>query len=142
MPAHWLNGALVRAARIGERAVPLADTLGDATFRALVRFDLGHIYISSGRLGDALRLCDEGLDIGGDDPNLGIERLGLSNQVWGRSRRGWAQIEMGSLALGVVDLDVAVRRARELGQWEVASWTLMFRAFADEYAGNSADALR
>src|SRR5262249_3629396 len=48
----------------------------------------------------------------------------------------------GRLALGVADLDLAIRRARDLGQWEVASWTVMFRVFADEYAGDSADALR
>jgi adenylate cyclase len=142
MPAYWLTGNLVQAARIGEEAVPLADTVGDAVLRTLVRFDLGHIYISSGRIEDAVRLCDEGLDIGGDDPNLGMERLGLANQVWGRSRRGWARIEMGQLALGAADLDLAVRRARELGPWEVASWTLMFQVFGDQYAGNPTDGLR
>ena len=120
MPAYWLTGDLVQAARIGEEAVRLADTVGDVMFRALVRADLGHIYISSGRLDDALRLIDEALDIGGDDPNLGLERVGLAYQVWARSRRGWARIETGKLALGVADLDVALRRARELSQWEVA----------------------
>src|SRR5207253_621963 len=82
MPAYWLTGDLVQAARIGEEAVRLADTVGDVMFRALVRADLGHIYISSGRLDDALRLIDEALDIGGDDPNLGLERVGLAYQVW------------------------------------------------------------
>src|SRR5205085_1172619 len=98
MPAYWLTGDLVQAARIGEEAVRLADTVGDVMFRALVRADLGHIYISSGRLDDALRLIDEALDIGGDDPNLGLERVGLAYQVWARSRRGWARIETGKLA--------------------------------------------
>jgi tetratricopeptide (TPR) repeat protein len=142
MPAYWLTGQLAKAAEIGADAVRLADEVGDVMFRALVRADLGHIYTSSGRLGDALRVADEGLDIGGDDPNLGLERIGLASQVWARSRRGWAQIEMGRPALGVADLDVALRRARELSQWEVASWTLMFHAFADGYTGNPADALR
>jgi class 3 adenylate cyclase/tetratricopeptide (TPR) repeat protein len=142
MPAYWLNGNLIEAARIGEETVRLADTVGDIMFRALVRFDLGHIYISSGRLDEAIRLCDEGLDIGGDDPNLGMDRIGLANQVWGRSRRGWARIENGRLALGIADLDLAGRRARDLGQWEIASWTYMFQVFADEYAGDSPGALR
>src|SRR5262249_7302887 len=122
MPAYWLTGRLAEATEIGEAAVPLADALGDVLFRALVRSDLGHIYISSGRLEDALRLSDEALDIGGDDPTLGLERRGLASQIWARSRRGWARVEMGRPALGLADLDVAVRRARELGQWEVASW--------------------
>jgi tetratricopeptide (TPR) repeat protein len=142
MPAYWLTGQLAEAAGIGEGAVQLADAVGDVTFRAFVRADLGHIYISSGRLDDGLRLSDEALAIGGDDPSLGTERTGLAIQVWARSRRGWAQVEMGRLALGVADLDVAVRRARELGQWEIASWTSMFQAFASEYSGGPADGLR
>ena len=88
MPAYWLTGQLAEAAEIGEEAVRLADEVGDVSFRALVRADLGHIYVSSGRLDDALRLFDEALEIGGDDPNLGLERVGLSTQVWTRSRRG------------------------------------------------------
>src|SRR6185312_2402917 len=82
MPAYWLTGRLAEAAEIGEGAVRLADEVGDVMFRAFVRADLGHIYVSSGRLDDALRLCGEALDIGGDDPNLGMERVGLATQVW------------------------------------------------------------
>ncbi|HVO25676.1 MAG TPA: hypothetical protein VMW56_18810, partial [Candidatus Margulisiibacteriota bacterium] len=140
MPAYWLTGQLAEAAEIGAEAVRLADEVGDVSFRALVRADLGHIYTSSGRLDDALRVIDEGLDVGGDDPNLGLDRLGFSTQVWARSRRGWAQVEMGRLAPGVADLEAAVRRLRDLGQWEFASLTLLFRVFADEYAGNPVDA--
>jgi tetratricopeptide (TPR) repeat protein len=142
VPAYWLTGQLAEAAEIGAEAVRLADELGDVEFRANVRSNLGHIYTSSGRLDDALRVAGEALDIGGDDPNLGMKRYGLADQVWARSRRGWVRIEMGQLVLGVGDLDVGLRRARELSQWEIASWTLMFHAFADEYAGNPADALR
>jgi len=142
VPAYWLTGQLTEAAEIGAEAVRLADEVGDGGLRARVRADLGHVYTSSGRLAEALRVADEGLDIGGDDPNLGLEVYGLSTQVWARARRGWVRIEMGKLALGVGDVDVALRRARELSQWEVASWTVMFHAFADEYAGNPADALR
>ena len=142
MPAYWLSGQLAAAAEIGAEAVRLADAAGDVMLRALVHADLGHIYVSSGHLDDASRLFDEALEIGGDDPNIGMERMGLAYQIWARSRRGWVRAEMGRLALGVGDLDVALRRARELSQWEVASWTLMFHAFADEYAGNPADALR
>jgi tetratricopeptide (TPR) repeat protein len=140
LPAYWLTGQLAKAAEIGESARRLADELGDVALRADVRGDLGHAYISSGRLDDALRLFDEALEIGGDDPAL--ERAGFSTQVWVRSRRGWVRIEMGVLAPGVADLEVALRRARELRQWEIASWTLTFQAFADEYAGNPANALR
>ena len=110
--------------------------------RAQVHANLGHISVSSGRLDAALRLFDQGLEIGGDDPNVGLERTGLAIQVWTRSRRGWVRVEMGRLALGVADLEVGSRRARELSQWEVASWTLMFHVFADEYAGSPADGLR
>ena len=139
MPAYWLTGQLAKAAEIGEEAVRLADVVGDVTLRAVVHANLGHISVSSGRLDGALRLFDQGLEIAGDDPHVGLERVGLSIQVWTRSRRGWVQAEMGRLALGVADLEVGLRRARELGQWEVASWTLMFHVFADEYAGNPAD---
>jgi hypothetical protein len=68
-----------------------------------------------------------------------MERVVLAMQVWNRSRRGWAQVEMGRLALGIADLEEGLRRARELGQWDIASWTHMARAIADEYAGNSGD---
>jgi class 3 adenylate cyclase len=142
VPAYWLTGQLAEAAEIGAEAVRLADEVGDVEFRATLRADLGHIYTSSGRLAEALRVADAVLDIGGDDPNLGVERFGIANQVWARSRRGWVRSEMGKLALAVTDFDVALRRARELSQWEVASWTVMLHAFADEYAGNPADALR
>jgi len=140
MPAYWLTGQLAKAAEIGAEAVRLADEVGDVSFRALVRADLGHIYVSSGRLADALRVFDEGLDVGGDDPNLGLDRMGFSTQVWTRSRHGWALVEMGRLAPGVADLEAAVRRLRDLGQWEFASLTLLFRVFADEYAGDPVDA--
>ena len=136
MPAYWLTGQLAKAAGIGEEAVRLADEVGDVELRAFVRGDLGHIYVSSGRFDAALSLFDQALEIGGDDPHLGLERVGLSMQIWARSRRGWVQVEMGRLALGVADLEAAARRARELGQWEVAGLTLMFLVFADEYAGN------
>jgi len=142
MPAYWLTGQLAKAAEIGKEAVRLADVVGDVTLRAVVHGNLGHISVSSGRLNAALRLFDQALEICSDDPYVGLERVGLSIQVWTRSRRGWVQAEMGRLALGVADLEVALRRARELSQWEVASWTLMFHASADEYAGNPADGLR
>ena len=142
MPAYWLTGQLAKAAEIGEETVRLTSEAGDVHLRTVVRSDLGHIYISSGRLDGALRLFDETLEICGDDPNIGLERVGLSTQVWTRTRRGWVQIEMGRLALGVADLEIGLRRARELSQWEVASWTLTFHVFADEYAGNPADGLR
>src|SRR5713101_2829236 len=98
MPAYWLTGQLAKAAEIGAAAVRLADEVGDVSFRALVRADLGHIYVSSGRLDDALRVFDQALDVGGDDPTLGLDRMGISIQVWARSRRAWAQVEMGRLA--------------------------------------------
>jgi tetratricopeptide (TPR) repeat protein len=140
VPAYWLTGQLAKAAEIGESACRLADELGDVALRADCRGDLGHAYISSGRLEDALRLFDEALEIGGDDPAL--ERAAFSTQLWVRSRRGWVQIEMGVLAPGVADIAGALRRARELRQWEIASWTLTFQVIADEYAGNPADAPR
>jgi class 3 adenylate cyclase/tetratricopeptide (TPR) repeat protein len=92
MPAYWLTGRLAEAAEVGKGAIQLADAVGDVMFRATVRGNLGHIYISMGRIDEALRSCEEALDIGGDDPKLGMERLGLAIQVWNRSRRGWAQI--------------------------------------------------
>jgi class 3 adenylate cyclase/tetratricopeptide (TPR) repeat protein len=139
MPAYWLTGQLAKAAEIGEKTVQLTDEVGDVHLRTVVRSDLGHIYVASGRLAGALRLFDETLEIGGDDPNIGLERVGLSTQIWTRTRRGWVQIEMGRLALGVADLEIGLRRAREQSQWEVATFTLMFHAFADEYAGNPGD---
>ncbi len=139
LTAYFLTGALAEAAETGEKAVRLADELGDVDLRAVIRSDLGHAYVSWGRLDAALRLFDEVFEIGSDDPSVGLGDFGISNQVWTRSRRGWAQIEMGRLARGVADLEIGARRARELGQWEVASWTLMFHVFADEYAGNPAD---
>jgi tetratricopeptide (TPR) repeat protein len=57
-------------------------------------------------------------------------------QIWARSRRGWVQVEMGRLALGAADVEAGARRAREVGQWEIAGWSLMFLVFADEYAGS------
>ena len=140
MPAYWLTGQLAKAAEIGAEAVRLADAVGDVMFRALVRADLGHIYTSSGRLDDALCVFDAALDIGGDDPNLGLDRMGISNQVWTRSRRGWALIEMGRLTPGVADIEAAVRRLRDLGQWELVSLTLLFHVIADEYVGNQVEA--
>jgi adenylate cyclase len=139
LPAYFLTGALAEAAETGEAAVRLADELSDAVLRPFIRSDLGHAYVSSGRLDAGLRLFDETLDIVGDNPTLGVEIWGISTQVWTRSRRGWVQIEMGRLALGVADLEVGARRARDLSQWEVASWSVAFHAFSDEYAGSPAD---
>src|SRR6185295_18141929 len=99
MPAYWLTGQLAKATTIGEEAVRLADEVGDVELRAFVRGDLGHICVSSGRFDAALTLFDQALEIGGDDPQLGLERVGLASQVWTRSRRGWVQVEMGRQAL-------------------------------------------
>jgi adenylate cyclase len=136
MPAYWLTGQLAKATTIGEEAVRLADEVGGVELRAYVRGDLGHICVSAGRFDAALSLFDQALEIGGDDPHLGLERVGLADQVWTRSRRGWVQVEMGRLALGVADIEAGARRARELGQWEVAGLTLVLHVFADEYAGS------
>jgi len=136
IPAYWLTGQLARAAELGEQSLRHVDESGDVELRAFVRGEFGHVYVSSGAFDPALRLFDEALKIGGDDPGIGMDRVGLATQVWTRSRRGWAQVEMGRLAIGRADLDAGLRRARELGQWEVASWTRMFHVFADEYAGH------
>jgi len=138
-PAYWLTGQLAKAAEIGEECVRLADEVGEVGLRVFVRGDLGHTYVSAGRLDRARLLFDEALAIGGDDPSIGMERVGLATQIWTRARRGWVEVEMGRLASGVAELEVALRRARELSQWEVASWTLMFHTFADVYAGNPGD---
>jgi class 3 adenylate cyclase/tetratricopeptide (TPR) repeat protein len=140
VPAYFLTGQLAKAVEIGEAACRLADEVGDVRMRANVRSGLGQAYISSGRLDDALRLYDEALEIGGDVATL--DDAGLAYQVWARSRRGWVQVEMGRLAPGVADVEIALRRARELGQWEIASWTLDIHVIANDYAGNAADALR
>jgi tetratricopeptide (TPR) repeat protein len=85
VPAYWLSGQLAKAAEICEEAIRLADAVDDMTLRSIVRGNLGHISVCSGRLDAALRLFEQALEIAGDDPQVGLERIGLPYRS-GRSR--------------------------------------------------------
>jgi hypothetical protein len=66
-----------------------------------------HPFCWTGRLREAVRLCDQAIALGPDDLSLGRDVFGVSAYLLGSMLRGMALVEMGLLEEAAADLDRA-----------------------------------
>jgi tetratricopeptide (TPR) repeat protein len=87
-------------------ALRVAGRTGDPVLPAVIASD-AHPFCWTGRLRDAVRLCDQAIALGPDDLSLGRDLFGVSAYLLGSMFRGMALVEMGRLDEAASDLDRA-----------------------------------
>jgi tetratricopeptide (TPR) repeat protein len=87
-------------------ALRVAERSGDPVLPAVIASD-AHPFCWTGRLREAVRLCQQAIALGPDDLSLGRDLFGVSAYLLGSMFRGMALVEMGRLDEAVSDLDRA-----------------------------------
>jgi class 3 adenylate cyclase/tetratricopeptide (TPR) repeat protein len=87
-------------------ALRVAVRSGDPVLPAVIASD-AHPFCWTGRLREAVRLCEQAIALGPDDLSLGRDLFGVSAYLLGSMFRGMALVEMGRLDEAVADLDRA-----------------------------------
>jgi len=87
-------------------ALRVAGRTGDPVLAAELASD-AHPFCWTGRLRDAVRLCEQAIALGPDDLSLGRDVFGVSAYLLGSMFRGMALVEMGRLEEAAFDLDRA-----------------------------------
>jgi adenylate cyclase len=87
-------------------ALRVAGRTGDPVLSAELASD-AHPFCWTGRLREAVRLCDQAIALGPDDLSLGRDVFGGSAYLLGSMFRGMALVEMGLLEEAAADLDRA-----------------------------------
>jgi adenylate cyclase len=93
-------------------ALRVAGRTGDPVLSAALASD-AHPFCWTGRLREAVRLCDQALALGPDDLSLGRDVFGVSAYLLGSMFRGMALVEMGRLDAAASDLDRASEHPAE-----------------------------
>jgi class 3 adenylate cyclase/tetratricopeptide (TPR) repeat protein len=133
----WNESPVVPA----RRAVELADDLA-LEMQVLARFQLGNAFWLSGRVREGLRVTEEAIELGGGDPELGVQFFGMSFTnfalfqkacllMW-RGRRGEAEPCFER------SLQVAIERNEPTASCQISCW---YGAPLEELTGTSQDAL-
>jgi class 3 adenylate cyclase len=73
--------------RYAEEAIRFADRCGDLALRTATRAQLGYSLRCVARLQDCLAVCDETIELAGDDPQLGADMQGYSPLITARTLR-------------------------------------------------------
>ena len=87
-------------------ALRVAAQTGDPVLGAELASD-AHPFCWTGRLQEAVRLCDQAIALGPDDLSLGRDVFGVSAYLLGSMFRGMAFVELGRLDDAAADLDRA-----------------------------------
>jgi tetratricopeptide (TPR) repeat protein len=87
-------------------ALRVAEQTGDPVLAAGLASD-AHPFCWTGRLGEAVRLCERAIALGPDDLSLGRDVFGVSAYLLGSMFRGMAFVELGRLKEAAADLDRA-----------------------------------
>ena len=87
-------------------ALRVAGRTADPLLPAVIASD-AHPFCWTGRLRDAVRLCEHAIALGPDDLSLGRDLFGVSAYLLGSMFRGMALVEMGRLEEAASDLDRA-----------------------------------
>jgi adenylate cyclase len=87
-------------------ALRVAGRTGDPVLSAALASD-AHPFCWTGRLREAVRLCEQAIALGPDDLSLGRDVFGVSAYLLGSMFRGMALVEMGLLEAAASDLDRA-----------------------------------
>jgi len=93
-------------------ALRVAGRTGDPMLSAALASD-AHPFCWTGRLREAVRLCEQAIALGPDDLSLGRDVFGVSAYLLGSMFRGMALVEMGLLEEASSDLDRASEHPAE-----------------------------
>jgi class 3 adenylate cyclase/tetratricopeptide (TPR) repeat protein len=93
-------------------ALRVAGRTGDPVLSAALASD-AHPFCWTGRLREAVRLCEQAIALGPDDLSLGRDVFGVSAYLLGSMFRGMALVEMGLLEEASSDLDRASEHPAE-----------------------------
>ena len=137
-----MQGEPDEALRHATAALQLAEQTEDRGLRLLVLQSLIASHAESGRLREALRLADQGLDLAPDDPRLGVNLLGYSPYAWMMGFKARLLVHMGRLEEAretidrCLDLTVALGETEAPGSWyPVAALAAHHRGDADRALG-------
>jgi class 3 adenylate cyclase/tetratricopeptide (TPR) repeat protein len=118
-------------------AVAIADGTGDAALRVAMRTATVYPLLCRGRLEDALRVAQEGVDLTGGDPTLGAGIAYASPYATLLCLRGLSRACMGHLDAGFADYERCLEVAREHDDLEVQGWALGSWTFLDAWEGGN-----
>jgi tetratricopeptide (TPR) repeat protein len=123
--ANYLCGYVADGFPPAERALALAEELGDLESRVEARCMMVNLHWHGGRFDAAIAAIEEARPLAGDDNSLGMDRFGLSISNWFGGMHGRVELWRGRPAASRALLDRCIQTARELGQQEVVSWSLL-----------------
>ncbi len=121
---RFLCGYVADAFEPAERALALADEVGDLEDRVESRFILSNLSWHGGRLAESLRFNAEVTELADGDLSLGLDRYGLSVVPWLYGQRGRVELWRGKPAEARSLLHRGMNQSRELGHMEVVNWCL------------------
>jgi class 3 adenylate cyclase/tetratricopeptide (TPR) repeat protein len=122
---HFLCGYVADAFEPAERALALAEELGDLESRVAAIFIMANLHWHGGRYDEFISTADDVRALAGDDTSLGMDRYGLSLSNWLFGMRGRVELWRGNPAASRALLDQCIQTARELGQQEVVAWSMV-----------------
>ena len=136
-----LAGEAEEALELGAEAMRLARAAGDDGTQLATQAALIQTQIMAGRLRDARREIEPALATSIANPGLGNEQTGFDTHTWFLAMRGELRTATGDLAGAERDLDLALERARSLGEIETLGWSHEMRSDLARWLGDGDGAL-
>jgi class 3 adenylate cyclase/DNA-binding winged helix-turn-helix (wHTH) protein len=133
----FAGGDVDELVRLTLEAVAIADGTGDAALRVAMRAATVYPLLCRGRLEDALRVAQEGVDLTGGDPTLGAGVAYASPYATLLFLCGLTRACMGHLEAGFADCERCLEVAREHDDLEVQGWALSTWAVLDAWEGGN-----
>jgi class 3 adenylate cyclase/tetratricopeptide (TPR) repeat protein len=122
--SHYLCGYVADGIPAGERALAIAEELGDLESRVGARNIMINLHWHGGRFDRAIAAIEEAQALADEDNSLGMDKYGLSIPNWFGGMHGRIELWRGNPAASRALLDKCSQTARKLGQQEVVSWSI------------------
>jgi len=136
-----LAGEAEEALELVAEAARLAREAGDEGTQLATQAALIQTQIMAGRLREARRAIEPALATSIANPGLGHEQTGFDTHTWFLAMRGELRTASGDLAGAERDLDLALERARVLGETETLGWAHEMRSELARWLGDTDGAL-
>ena len=136
-----MQGEPDQALRHAMEALGLAEQTGDRGLKLVVHQALAASHAESGRLREALRFAEQGLDLAPEDPRLGANLVGYSPYAWLTGFKARLLVHMGRLEEARRTIDRCLDLSRALGETEAPGSWYPVAALAAEHAGDAEGAL-
>ena len=136
-----MQGEPEDALRHATAALDLAEQTRDRGLSLLVLQSLIASHAESGRLREALRLAEQGLNLAPEDPRLGVNLLGYSPYAWMMGFKARILVHMGRLDEARETISRCLDLTRELGETEAPGSWYPVAALVADHAGDPEQAL-